>query len=55
LLDTAKADGKAEGRADREKEIARNLLSMGMSIADIVKATGLTIDEVEELNQDPAD
>ena len=42
---TAEAKGKAEGRA----EVARNLLSMGMSIEDIAQATGMTEEEVASL------
>ena len=33
----------------REHEIASNALSMGMSIDDIIKLTGLARDEVENL------
>ena len=33
----------------REHEIATNALSMGMSIDDIIKLTGLARDEVESL------
>ena len=61
VLDTAKmegraeglAEGRAEGRAEGELSkamaIARNLKSMGIGVADIIKATGLTVDEVAKL------
>ena len=52
-----RADGLAEGRAESRAEgelskamaIARNLKSMGIGVADIIKATGLTVDEVAKL------
>ena len=37
--------GRAEGRAD----VARNLKAMGMSTADIIKATGIAAEEIEAL------
>uniref|UniRef100_UPI0025EFCA7D PD-(D/E)XK nuclease family transposase n=2 Tax=Prevotella sp. TaxID=59823 RepID=UPI0025EFCA7D len=37
-----------EGRAEGRKEVARNLLRMGMSIEDISKATGIAKEEIEE-------
>lgn len=37
-----------EGRAEGRKEVARNLLRMGMSIEDISKATGIAKVEIEE-------
>ena len=46
---TAEAKGKAEGRAEGRAEVARNLLSMGMSIEDIAQATGMTKEEVASL------
>ena len=53
VLDTAKMEGRAEGRAEGEQSkavaIAKNLKSMGFSVADIIKATGLTEDEVTKL------
>ena len=53
VLDTAKMEGRAEGRAEGELAkviaIAKNLKSMGFSVADIIKATGLTEDEVTKL------
>ena len=47
------AEGRAEGRAEGNKEgrmeTAKNLKAMGLNIDDIVKATGLTVDEVAAL------
>ena len=41
--------GRAEGRVERNIEIARQALQMKMSAADIAKLTGLTYEEVERL------
>ena len=38
-----------KGRTEKEFEIARNLKQMGLSTADIVKATGLSAGEIESL------
>ena len=56
-LDTARREGRVEGREEGRVEgrveekiaIARNLKSMGMSISDISKATGLQEEEIKEL------
>ena len=52
-LDTAEEKGRVEGRVEGEKRkaiaIARNLKSMGMSISDVSKATGLQEEEIKEL------
>jgi len=48
-LDTAKKEGKAEGRAEGIAETARNLKQMGLDISQISKATGLSIEEIEQL------
>jgi len=48
-VSTAEKKGRAEGRAERSQEIARNLRSMGLPIADIIKATGLTSEEIAAL------
>ena len=47
------AKGREEGRAEGEQkkafDIARNLLQMGMSSAQVSEVTGLTIEEIETL------
>ena len=52
-LEKGRAEGLEEGRAEGELgkalDIARNLKSMGFSLADIVKATGLTEEEINKL------
>ena len=57
VLDTAKMEGRAEGRAEgleegvqkKALEVAKNLKSMGLSIQDIQRVTGLSKDEIESL------
>ena len=44
-LDTA----EEKGRVEEKIAIARNLKSMGMSISDVSKATGLQEEEIKEL------
>ena len=40
---------KLEGAAERNVEIARNLLKINLSLDQISKATGLTIAAIEDL------
>lgn len=42
-------EGIKEGRKEGIKEVARNLKSLGMSLKDISKATGLTSEELAHL------
>ena len=44
-----KEEGRAEGRAEALLDTARNLKSMGLPVEKIVKATGLTTDEISEI------
>ncbi|MBR1504737.1 MAG: PD-(D/E)XK nuclease family transposase [Prevotella sp.] len=46
---TAHNKGRAEGRAEGHVEVAMNLKKMGMSVDDIIKATGLTPEEITSL------
>lgn len=41
--------GEERGKQERSVEIARNLLSMRMAKAEVAKATGLSIEEVDRL------
>ena len=43
------AEGEAKGRAEEKLATARRLLSMGLSVQDIVKATTLSIEQVEAI------
>lgn len=61
LRDEAHAEGKAEGRAEGKAEglaegkakektaTAKRLLSMGLSVEDIAKATSLSVEQVEAI------
>lgn len=43
------AEGEAIGAAQKQHEIAKNLKDLGVGTAKIIKATGLSAEEVEEL------
>ena len=43
--------GKLEGKLEEKHNIARNLLSLGLSIAQIAKSTGLSEKEIGILAQ----
>ena len=49
ILDTAKMEGRAEGRAEGVKLTASNLKKMGFPVEQIRIATGLTIEEINQL------
>ena len=44
--------GKEEGAKAKEIEIAKNLLNIGTSNEDIMKVTGLSVEELEELKKE---
>ncbi len=52
-LDDARAvwkeEDKAEGAREKQIEIAKNLIDYGCDVDIIVKSTGLSIEEVENL------
>jgi predicted transposase/invertase (TIGR01784 family) len=41
--------GEAIGEHNKSLEIAKNFKDLGVSIADIAKGTGLTIEEIKKL------
>ena len=43
------AEGIAKGELSKGLEVARNLLAMGMSWSQIIQATGLTEDQLKQL------
>ena len=43
------AEGMAKGELSKGLEVARNLLAMGMSWPQIIQATGLTEDQLKQL------
>ena len=48
-IEKGMAKGRAEGKAEGKAEVARNLLAMGMSWTQIIQATGLTEDQLKQL------
>jgi predicted transposase/invertase (TIGR01784 family) len=44
-----KTEGKSEGKSEKAIEIARKLLDMKLPIEQIVKATGLSCEAIENL------
>ena len=48
-IEIGRAEGRAEGEQSKAIDIAKNLKSMGFSIADIIKATGLSEDDIMKL------
>ena len=42
-------EGHEEGRMEEKRSIARNLTSMGLSFQQISQASGLTLEEIEQL------
>ena len=48
-LEKGMAKGRAEGKVEGKAEVARNLLAMGMSWSQIMQATGLTEDQLKQL------
>ena len=49
-LAEGKAKGLAEGKAEEKTATAKRLLSMGLSVEDIAKATSLSVEQVEAIN-----
>lgn len=49
-IEGAKEEGIAEGKAQANNEIALKLLEMKLPLSDIVKATGLTEEEISKLH-----
>ena len=45
-IEIGREEGRAEGEQSKAIDIAKNLKSMGLSIADIKKATGLSEDDI---------
>ena len=48
-MEKGRAEGRAEGELSKGLEVARNLLEMGMSWSQIIQATGLTEDQLKQL------
>ena len=48
-MEKGRAEGRAEGELSKGLEVARKLLAMGMSWTQIIQATGLTEDQLKQL------
>ena len=48
-MEKGRAEGRAEGELSKGLEVARNLLAMGMSWSQIIQATGLTEEQLKQL------
>ena len=48
-LKEGREEGHEEGRMEEKRSIARNLKSMGLSFQQISQASGLTLEEIEQL------
>ena len=48
-MEKGRAEGRAEGELSKGLEVARNLLAMGMSWTQIMQATGLTENQLKQL------
>jgi predicted transposase/invertase (TIGR01784 family) len=44
-------EGKAEGKAEKARNVAINLLRIGMSLPQIAQVTELSIEQVEEIQK----
>ena len=44
-----RAEGRVEGEAAKAKDIAKNLLAMGLTVEQVSKGTGLSVKEVDAL------
>lgn len=49
---TERAEGRAEGRAEEKAAIARNLKALGLTTAQIAEATGLSEEEVRNIEEE---
>jgi predicted transposase/invertase (TIGR01784 family) len=47
-------EGRQEGRQEECRAIALNLLSSGMSVEQVASLTGLSLEQVQRLSQEPS-
>ena len=50
-MNSARYEGRSEGRRENQLEIAKNLLNMSLPVEDVMKATGLSRKEINKLVQ----
>jgi predicted transposase/invertase (TIGR01784 family) len=49
IIDSAKDEGRAEGKKEATKEMAKKLLNNGLEVEFVIKITGLSKREIEDL------
>jgi predicted transposase/invertase (TIGR01784 family) len=49
VIDTARVDGRNEGRNEKAIEVARKALEKNLPLTDIAELTGLSEEEIEVL------
>lgn len=49
MIEGARAEGAAKGKLEGKREMARELLTLGVDLSAIVKASGLSEDEIKKL------
>jgi predicted transposase/invertase (TIGR01784 family) len=52
ILQKGEARGEIRGEAKGKVEVARNLLNLGMAISQIAEVTGLTVEQVSQLESE---
>ena len=50
LVRESRAEGRAEGQAEAANQIALNILNSGISIDLIAQFTGLSLEQIQELD-----
>ena len=48
-LETARYEGKVEGKVENTQEIVINLINLGAAVELISQATGLSVEDIEKL------
>ncbi len=51
-IEIGKEIGKEEGELNKSLEIAKNALTMGLAIKDIMQLTGLTVEEIDKISSE---
>lgn len=51
LYQVGKAEGKIEGKKERDIEIAKKLLSKNMDIVDIIEVTELSEEQIKQIKK----
>jgi predicted transposase/invertase (TIGR01784 family) len=49
MIEGARAEGEAKGKVEGKVEMARELLALGVDMSAVVKASGLSAEEIKKL------